>query len=69
MREKFVLEFEEVVLGVTLEGQAALTAFQAKHGGDLARLSVARAKTVGATRTAMKPLMDVLQLAVTKDIA
>lgn len=56
-----------VANAVTLEGQAALTAFQAKHGGDLARLSVARAKTVGATRTAMKPLMDVLQLATTKE--
>lgn len=58
-----------VANAVTLEGQAALTEFQAKHGGDLARLSVARAKTVGATRTAMKPLMDVLQLAVTKEKA
>ena len=56
-----------VANAVTLEGQAALSAFQAKHGGDLARLSVARAKTVGATRTAMKPLMDVLQLATTKE--
>lgn len=55
-----------VANAVTLEGQAALTAFQAEHGGDLVRLSVARAKTVGAVRTAMKPLMDVLQLAVTK---
>ena len=58
-----------VANAVTLEGQAALMAFQAKHGGDLVRLSVARAKTIGATRTAMKPLMDVLQLATTKEKA
>lgn len=50
---------------VTLEGEARLIEFRATHGGELARISVARAEPVGSL-DAMRPLMDVLQLAVVK---
>ena len=50
---------------VTLEGEAALAAFRADHGGDLARISVSRAEPVGPF-TGWKPLMTVTQFAAVK---
>jgi len=54
-----------VANGVTVEAHAALMEFQKTHGGDLTRISVARSGVVGSM-TALRPLMDVLQLKVTK---
>ncbi|MGH6661545.1 MAG: cobalamin biosynthesis bifunctional protein CbiET, partial [Rhodospirillales bacterium] len=54
-----------VANAVTLEGEARLIKFRATHGGELARISVARAELVGSL-DAMRPLMDVLQLAAVK---
>ena len=54
-----------VANAVTLEGEARLIAFRANHGGELVRIAVARAEPVGSL-DAMRPLMDVLQLAVVK---
>jgi precorrin-6Y C5,15-methyltransferase (decarboxylating) len=55
-----------VANAVTLEAQARLIAFRADHGGDLVRISVARAEPVGEL-SALRPLMDVLQFAVVKE--
>lgn len=50
-----------VANGVTVEAHRTLMDFQAAHGGELVRISVARSGNVGRM-TAMRPLMDVLQL-------
>ncbi|MSO91972.1 MAG: precorrin-6y C5,15-methyltransferase (decarboxylating) subunit CbiE [Rhodospirillales bacterium] len=49
-----------VANGVTLEAGARLTAWRALHGGDLVRISIARAEPLGAL-TALRPQLDVLQ--------
>jgi len=54
-----------VANGVTLEAQEALTRLQRAHGGELVRIAVARATSVGRL-TGMRPLMDVLQWALVK---
>jgi len=54
-----------VANGVTVEAHAALMEFQKIHGGELTRISVARSSAVGSM-TALRPLMDVLQVKVTK---
>jgi len=54
-----------VANGVTVEAHAALMEFRKSHGGELTRISVARSGAVGSM-TALRPLMDVLQLKVTK---
>ena len=54
-----------VANGVTVEAHAALLEFQKNHGGELTRISVARSGAVGSM-TALRPLMDVLQLKVIK---
>tara|TARA_R110002124_G_scaffold38253_7_gene121572 strand:+ start:30788 stop:32002 length:1215 start_codon:yes stop_codon:yes gene_type:complete len=54
-----------VANGVTLEAQETLIQNHRAHGGELTRIAVARADAVGGL-TGMRPLMDVLQWAVTK---
>jgi precorrin-6Y C5,15-methyltransferase (decarboxylating) len=54
-----------VVNSVTLETEAMLIAWQARHGGALLRLSVERAGPVGG-RTGWRPAMPVVQWSVTK---
>lgn len=54
-----------VANAVTLEGEGALAAFRADHGGELTRISVSRAEPVGPF-TGWKPLMTVTQLAAVK---
>ena len=54
-----------VANGVTLEAQETLIRNHRALGGDLTRIAVARADAVGGL-TGMRPLMDVLQWAVTK---
>jgi len=54
-----------VANGVTLEAHGQLLDFQSSHGGDLVRIAVARSGNVGRM-TALRPLMDVLQLKVSK---
>jgi precorrin-6Y C5,15-methyltransferase (decarboxylating) len=54
-----------VVNAVTLETEALLIAGQARHGGTLMRLAVARAAPVGGL-TAWRPAMPVVQWSVTK---
>jgi len=54
-----------VANGVTVEAHAALMEFQKTHDGELTRISVARSGAVGSM-TALRPLMDVLQLKVIK---
>ena len=54
-----------VANAVTLEGEAALTAFRGRHGGNLGRISVSRAAPVGPF-TGWKPFMPVTQLALTR---
>jgi len=54
-----------VANGVTLEAQETLIRTHRALGGELARIAVARADAVGGL-TGMRPLMDVLQWAVTK---
>ena len=54
-----------VANAVTVEGQAALLAQRAAQGGELIKVAVSREGPVGP-RTAMKPLMEVWQLQVTK---
>lgn len=49
-----------VANAVTLESEAVLIAAQARHGGDLARIAVARAGPVGGL-TGWRPLMPVTQ--------
>jgi precorrin-6Y C5,15-methyltransferase (decarboxylating) len=49
-----------VANAVTIDGEAALVAAQARHGGDLTRISVSRAGTVGA-HAAWRPMMPVTQ--------
>lgn len=53
-----------VANAVTLEGEAALLEFRARHGGDLRRVAVSRAAPVGAF-SGWKPLTPVTQLAAT----
>ena len=50
-----------VANAVTLEGERALLAWQARHGGDLARIAVSRAEPLGGTH-AWRPLLPVTQL-------
>ncbi len=50
-----------VANGVTVEAHRAMMEFQAQQGGEMVRISVARSGAVGPM-TAMRPLMDVLQL-------
>ncbi len=50
-----------VANGVTVEAHISLMEFQKTHGGDLTRISVARSGAVGSM-TALRPLMDVLQV-------
>jgi precorrin-6Y C5,15-methyltransferase (decarboxylating) len=50
---------------VTIEGEAQLGAFQARHGGELTRIAVSRAEPIGG-RLGWRPLMPVTQLAVSK---
>ncbi|MFO1155027.1 MAG: precorrin-6y C5,15-methyltransferase (decarboxylating) subunit CbiE [Rhodospirillales bacterium] len=54
-----------VAHAVTLEGAASLSAFYAVHGGDLVRLSIARAGAVGRL-TAFRAAMEVTQLTTIK---
>ena len=54
-----------VANAVTLEGEAALIAWHGAHGGTLTRLAIARAQPVGGF-TGWRPLMPVMQYAVTK---
>jgi len=50
-----------VANGVTVEAHAALIDFQNTYGGELTRISVARSGAVGSM-TALRPMMDVLQV-------
>jgi precorrin-6Y C5,15-methyltransferase (decarboxylating) len=50
-----------VANGVTIKAHRALMVFHSEHGGDLVRISIARSGNVGSM-TALRPLMDVLQL-------
>lgn len=50
---------------VTLESEAALIALHAAHGGELVRISVARAAPVGRL-TGWKPAMPVTQWSLIK---
>ena len=54
-----------VANAVTLEAQNELNGFGRDHGGSFTRISVARSGAVGRL-TAMRPMMDVLQLLVRK---
>jgi precorrin-6Y C5,15-methyltransferase (decarboxylating) len=54
-----------VANAVTLDGEAALVAAHARHGGALSRIAVSRADTVGS-RAAWRPLMPVTQWSATK---
>ncbi|WP_334063811.1 precorrin-6y C5,15-methyltransferase (decarboxylating) subunit CbiE [Limimaricola cinnabarinus] len=54
-----------VANAVTLESEAALIALHAAHGGDLVRISVARAAPVGRL-TGWKPAMPVMQWSLIK---
>jgi len=54
-----------VANAVTLEGEGALAAFRAGHGGDLARISISRAEPVGPF-TGWKPSMTVTQFVAVK---
>lgn len=55
-----------VANAVTLDAEAALTRFYRAHGGELARISVARAGSIGGTE-AMAPLRSVTQLCAVKN--
>jgi precorrin-6B C5,15-methyltransferase / cobalt-precorrin-6B C5,C15-methyltransferase len=54
-----------VANAVTLEGEAALERLAGCHGGDLTRISVARAENLGEGRT-LRPALAVTQLALRK---
>jgi len=54
-----------VANAVTLEGESALAALHKTHGGDMARLAIARAENVGPHR-GWRPAMSVTQWAVRK---
>jgi precorrin-6Y C5,15-methyltransferase (decarboxylating) len=54
-----------VANGITVEAHLSLMDFHAKHGGNLVRISIARSGNIGAM-TALRPMMDVLQLKVIK---
>lgn len=54
-----------VANAVTLEGEASLAQFHARHGGDMTRISVARLEPVGPSR-GWRALRTVTQLATTK---
>jgi precorrin-6Y C5,15-methyltransferase (decarboxylating) len=56
-----------VANAVTLEGEAELLAWHARHGGELARLAVSRAEPVGGLH-GWRPLMAVTQLVVAKPL-
>lgn len=56
-----------VANAVTAEGEAKLLAWQARHGGEMARLSVARLSPVGDLH-GWRPLMPVTQWAGTKKL-
>jgi precorrin-6Y C5,15-methyltransferase (decarboxylating) len=55
-----------VANAVTVEGEAVLHAFRARHGGDLSRLAISRAEPLGG-RMAWRALRPVTQLAFRKD--
>jgi len=50
---------------VSLEGEQAILAWQARHGGELARIALSRAEPLGGHH-AWRPLLPVTQLAATK---
>ena len=54
-----------VANAVTVEAQKSLTELRAEIGGDLVRMSIARSDSIGQF-TALRPMMDVLQLKVKK---
>ena len=54
-----------VANAVTLETEAVLLSLQAKHGGDLARISVERAEPIGP-KTGWRPSMPVTQWSLVK---
>ena len=54
-----------VANGVTIEAGARLTAWRARQGGDLVRISVARAEPLGEL-TVLRPQLDVLQYSARK---
>jgi precorrin-6Y C5,15-methyltransferase (decarboxylating) len=54
-----------VANAVTLDGETALAAAQARHGGELIRISISRAGAVGA-HAAWRPLMPVTQWSASK---
>ncbi len=55
-----------VANAVTLEGDAALIARHEKFGGELVRIDISHASTVGSRR-AMRPRMAVTQWRVSKE--
>jgi precorrin-6Y C5,15-methyltransferase (decarboxylating) len=57
-----------VANAVTLDGEAALIARQAEHGGELVRISIERLEKIGG-QAAFRPLMPVLQWAASKPVA
>ena len=54
-----------VANAVTVEGEAALAQFHARHGGDMTRISVSRLEPVG-TGHGWRALRAVTQLALSK---
>jgi precorrin-6Y C5,15-methyltransferase (decarboxylating) len=50
---------------VSLEGEQAILAWQARHGGELARIALSRSEPLGGHH-AWRPLLPVTQLAATK---
>jgi len=50
---------------VSIAGESAILAWQAKHGGELSRIAVSRAEPLGGQQ-AWRPLLSVTQLAATK---
>ncbi|MHA1598626.1 MAG: precorrin-6y C5,15-methyltransferase (decarboxylating) subunit CbiE [Alphaproteobacteria bacterium] len=54
-----------VVNAVTIESEQAITAFCEQHGGDMVRMVVERAETIGG-HTGFKPMRAVTQLSVRK---
>jgi precorrin-6B C5,15-methyltransferase / cobalt-precorrin-6B C5,C15-methyltransferase len=54
-----------VANAVSIEGERALLDWQARHGGSLSRIAVSRAEPLGRHQ-AWRPMLPVIQLAVTK---
>jgi precorrin-6B C5,15-methyltransferase / cobalt-precorrin-6B C5,C15-methyltransferase len=55
-----------VANAVTIEGEARLAELSARHGGELVRIAVARAETIGGHR-GFRPMRAVTQAALRKD--